>query len=481
MAAATALSVDEMLGPDPAFSSPSGADRAVPPAVSAVPAGGTPDIDAIAGDAFEGASRTSRELASWSPPTGSADALLLPGKPYADSRSEDMLRNDAYVAGGRSLHQDTLVGALYLLNAKPETRILWGREDETWEAEFQEEVETKFTLYAESNDNWIDASRTNTLTGLVRLVIGIYAACGEIVSAAEWMPDDGRAFRTAINLIEIERLSDPHDRFVNQRTIVRGGVEKDSKGAPIAYYIRQALNDDWANPLYNKWRRVPIRKPWGRQMMLHLFEQHRPEQSRGVSQMTSALAEMRMTKDHRRYVLQKAIVDATYAATIESDLPPEAAYQAIGGAAGDTSAFGAAAIDYLQAIQSFSKGAQNLNIGGVKIPHLYPGSKLNIRPAGQGGPLGNEFEQSLLRYIAANLGVSYEQLSRDYTNTNYSSARAAMLETWKYMQSRKKMVADRFATWIYRLWLEEAINKNQIETLKRRNVPNFYEGQNKDA
>ena len=49
------------------------------------------------------------------------------------------------------------------------------------------------------------------------------------------------------------------------------------------------------------------------------------------------------------------------------------------------------------------------------------------------------------------------------------------------MQSRKKMVADRFATWIYRLWLEEAINKNQIETLKRRNVPNFYEGQNKDA
>ena len=45
---------------------------------------------------------------------------------------------------------------------------------------------------------------------------------------------------------------------------------------------------------------------------------------------------------------------------------------------------------------------------------------------GKGGPLGQEFEQSLLRYIAAALGVSYEQLSKDYSQTNYSSARAAM-------------------------------------------------------
>jgi len=85
-----------------------------------------------------------------------------------------------------------------------------------------------------------------------------------------------------------------------------------------------------------------------------------------------------------------------------------------------------------------------------------------------------EFEQSLLRDIAATLGVSYEQLSRDYTNTNYSSARAAMSETWKFMQSRKKLVADRLATIIYRLWLEEMINANMLKTFPAAKAGMLY-------
>ncbi|HLP69055.1 MAG TPA: phage portal protein, partial [Rhizobium sp.] len=97
-------------------------------------------------------------------------------------------------------------------------------------------------------------------------------------------------------------------------------------------------------------------------------------------------------------------------------------------------------------------------------------------PAGPGGPLGTEFEASLLRYIAANLGVSYEQLSRDYSNSNYSSVRAALTETWRYMQSRKRMTADRFASYIFRLWLEEAIMKNQIDSFPLSKAPMLYEG-----
>ncbi|PVQ41401.1 phage portal protein, partial [Salmonella enterica] len=41
-------------------------------------------------------------------------------------------------------------------------------------------------------------------------------------------------------------------------------------------------------------------------------------------------------------------------------------------------------------------------------------------------------EQALLRYIAAGLGVSYEQLSRDYSQVSYSSARASANESWRY-------------------------------------------------
>jgi lambda family phage portal protein len=85
-----------------------------------------------------------------------------------------------------------------------------------------------------------------------------------------------------------------------------------------------------------------------------------------------------------------------------------------------------------------------------------------------------EFEASLLRYIAASMGVSYEQLSRDYTKTNYSSARAAMTETWKFMQSRKKLVADKYATIVFRLWLEEAINKGEISAMPKNRAALIY-------
>ena len=94
--------------------------------------------------------------------------------------------------------------------------------------------------------------------------------------------------------------------------------------------------------------------------------------------------------------------------------------------------------------------------------------------------MGQDFEASLLRYIAANLDVSYEQLSKDYSETNYSSARAAMLETWKAMQARKRAVADKFANMVYKLWLEEALGKGMISSMPN-NAPNFYEGLNGDA
>jgi len=119
-------------------------------------------------------------------------------------------------------------------------------------------------------------------------------------------------------------------------------------------------------------------------------------------------------------------------------------------------------------------------IDGVRIPHLYPNTKLNLLSPGQPGGVGDRFEQSLLRHTAAALGLSYEQFSRDYTQTNYSSARASMNETWKFMQGRKTTVADRFASNVFALWFEEALNAGDITTVTTA-MPNFYKGTNKEA
>jgi lambda family phage portal protein len=385
------------------------------------------------------------------------------------------VRNTGMMQGAVSIHRDSIVGSQFRLNAKPDYKILGL--DEVWADEFQMEVESLYTLYAESNDNWLDASRMNTLTGLVRMAIGGFFLGGEVLSTMEWMSARNRPYRTAVQMVDPDRLSNPND--MSDTEFLRRGVERNSYGAPEAYHFRMAHPTDYAmsNKLY-QWKRVPARKPWGRPMVIHIIEQMRPDQTRGVAEMVSVLKEMRMTKKFHDITLQNAVANATFAAAIESELPPDVAFQSIG--VGDNESPMNYADTMLQAIAEYQMGARNLNIDGVKIPHLYPNTKLKMMPAGSIGGVGEGFEQSLLRYVSAGLGLSYEQFSRDYTQTNYSSARASMNETWKYMQSRKKTVADRFANIIYAAWLEEAINNKTITSMPA-NPPSFYEGLNKDA
>lgn len=443
------------------------------------PAG--PGSDMAMGGAYEGASRFDRSLALWAPPIQSADMDILPEKDISDARVRDMLRNDAYVQSGQALHRDGIVGSFFMLNSKPELVTLQAQNkamDEVWEEEFQSEVEAKFSLWAESPNNWVDASRTNTLTGMVRLAVGVYVAAGEVLATAEWVRQIGRPFMTAIQMIDLDRLSNPYDRVDNVRDL-RGGIEFDAYGAPIAYHIRTGHPTDPHDFTKYEWKRVARTKPWGRLQVVHIFEQQRPDQSRGISELVAALKEMKITKKFRDIVLQNAVVNASFAASIESELPPEAAFASIGG--GNV---GEAVTDYattyLTAIAEYAGSSKNTHIDGVKIPHLFPGTKLQLRNAGTAGGVGTDFEKSLLRYIAANLGVSYEQLSRDYSGSNYSSMKAATVETGRFMASRKKMVADRFASSVYRLWLEEAINIGEITSLPR-NAPSWYERLNADA
>lgn len=420
-----------------------------------------PNQIALVGGAHDGAARTERSLALWHPPIQSADMDLIPEKMQIDARARDSMRNDAYIRGGASIHQDNIVGSHYALNSKPAIRALGMSED--WEQEFQEEVEERWGLYADSPECWLDAARRNTFTEMVRLVVGVHTAGGEALASAEWLRGAGRPFNTAIQMIDTDRLSTPPDRGSDPRVVA--GIERNQFGAPVRYHIRVRHPADWRHMDGYRWRAVNARKPWGRAQIIHIYEQFRPDQTRGVTAMVSALKEIRMTKKFRDVELQNAIVQATYAAAIESDLPSVEAFATLGGVDNPGAAMGEYVQEYLGQIADYSGGAKNLQLDGVKIPHLFPGTKLNLMAPGKGGPLGQNFEQSLLRYIAASLGVSYEQLSRDYTRTNYSSARAAMAETYKHMAAVKRLVADKFASQVFRLWLEEVVNKGALESL----------------
>ena len=328
-----------------------------------------------------------------------------------------------------------------------------------------------------------DASRRQTLTGLTRLAVITYLLFGECLATSEWMRDPNAYYKTAFQMISPERLSDPLTKHIGNAR-VKGGVKLSASGAPIGYYIqRPKLSSffDWYRT--HQWVYVKAKTPIGRPQVIHIVDQHRPGQTRGISELVSTLKELKILRSFRDVTLQSAAVQASFAATIQSELPDWQVYEQLG-SGGEGVADGV--LDYsakfMWGLNNYLKNSRHMTVNGGKIPHLLPGTKLNVMPLSTSNSgLGEGFEQSLIRYLAASLGVSYEELSRDYSETNYSSARAGMLNTFKTMQTKKEACAARFASAHFRNWFEEAVNKGDITTMNYSRVPNMYEGLNMEA
>ena len=432
--------------------------------------------DQKAGGGFEGASRANRELSLWSAPLQSADANILPEKDTIDGRTHDLQRNDGYIHGAIQGQKDSIVGGFYRLNLQPDYEHLGL--DESWAEEFQRYVENKFSLVSESNDNWLDASGKLTFSEMIRLGLGVAMLSGENLATAEWINRSGRPFHTAIQMIDPIRLNNPTTSMPSKGW--RKGVRTDRYGAPMQYSIRkQSLGDSWGLAQQHSYKVINARKPWGRKQVLHYFEPFRVDQSRGIGDIVSVLKQTKMLGNYQDIVLQSAVLNASYAAAIESDLPTAEAFESIGVSSEDN--VNGWAANYLAAINAYTNDGKNINVDGVKIPHLYPGTKLKMMNPGQPGGVGTSFEESLIRNIAAPLGISYEEFSHDFTKTNYSSARAAMGETHKRLQGKKKTHADKFAKDIFLLWFEEELNSGGFDQVLPKNAPNFYEGLNREA
>ena len=414
---------------------------------------------------LEGASRTSREMATWQASPLPLDALMRWDKDTVDDRSRDAVLNDGYASGAVAIHKDNIVGNQFRLNARPDLEAL-GIDDEEWAFNFQRIVEARFNSFGESTKNWFDAQGVNDFTMLIRQAVGMFIIHGEVLGVLEWIGEKRRPFATAVQVINPRRLCNPNGLSDDEH--ISSGIERDGYGRAIAYHILKAHPYDLRQPeKATTWARIEAETQWGRPQVIHVIEQLLSDQTRGISELVSVLKQMRMTRRFQDVELQQAVLQASYAATIESDLPNHIIAEVMG-ANPNAPSFEDAAISMLSSI-AHHKPSRDLQIDGTRIPVLHPNTKLNLQQLGQPSGVGSSYEQSLLRHIAAGLGISYEQFSRDYTKTNYSSARASMNETYKFMQARKKIVADKTASIIYRAWLEEQIQLGHIPLPKGKN------------
>ena len=406
--------------------------------------------------AHQGASHTDLALRDWHPVAGSADADLLPELDTLTSRSRDLARNDGLMAGGIQTHRDNVVGAVLRLSATPDYRLLgWTPEKAR---EWSNNVEAHFRSWADTTD--CDAARTLDLLGLTVLALGGEMLNGDAVALPQWLPRPDSPWSTRISVIESDRLATPP--YLEGMARIRRGVEFDTHGAPVAYHFQAAhpgdalyLRGDQVQDLM-RYERVPAFTPWGRRRVVHLHSKERTGQTRGKPLVAAVMREFHMAGKYAQNELQASLANSLVAAFLESDLDQQSAQELFGEAprdAWDTSVKQARSIGKLQ--------------GAAVIP-LPAGARLQSFTPNRPNAAFESFMLSVERRIAAGLNLPYELFAKDFSRVNYSSARAALLEAWRYFNGRRRWLTSTWLRPIYELWLEEAINAGVIE------APGFY-------
>lgn len=400
--------------------------------------------------AHHGASRSSRELSSWIPLLGSPDADLVDELPTLVARSRDLVRNHGVASGAIQTLVDNVVGTGLRLSATPDYKAL--HQSKNWADEWSRLTESLWRSWAETNA--CDVTGCLTFAGLTTQVFRSVLINGEALALPLWLPHRGNTFATTIQLIEPDRLQTPPARIDDKR--LRGGIEIDAYGAPVAYWIAKTHPGDQMGlgSAGEEYQRIPAQSRFGRARVIHILDKERAGQHRGKPLLTSVMPLFKMLDRYEHSELQAAVVNAMIAAFIETPMDGEAISELFGGSAQD----------YMAARNAWEVKLQ----GGTVIP-IFPGDKISAFTPNRPNSGYGAFVENVLRHIGTGLNLPFELLMKDFSKTNYASARASLMEAWRYFIGRRQWLATCWARPVYALWLEEAINKGLIE------APGFYQ------
>ncbi|MEO0385053.1 MAG: phage portal protein [Pseudomonadota bacterium] len=392
--------------------------------------------------AFRAASTTDQDMAGWRPSLASADADWNLERNTVVARVTDLLRNDPVAVAGRSRRTDMVVGSGLRLQARVDYAALGLERDDA--KALNKAIEREWRTFANDPLKRCDVTGRHSVGEMMRLAEK-ESYRGEYLMAVRWKPNSGARYATALQLIDPDRLSNPN--YSMDTPELTAGVERDADGLPVAYHIQNAhpgdifgvaRGDQWS------WTREARLTPWGRPRIIHGFEADRVDQTRGVPDLAPVINRLKMLTRYADAEVASAVVNAMFAAFIKTGHSPE-----------DAASMLMDVDDHKLREQTYEK----VKFNGVRLPVLAPGDEIEIPDASREHGGFTNFMTSFLQSIASTLDLSYEQLSMDFSNTNYSSARAALNEVWRSVDRRRKGFVSQCANWIYMAFLEEALDR----------------------
>ena len=388
---------------------------------------------------FRGA-ETTRLLSDWI-----TQSLGIVNPPHAElqtlrERSQELNRNNPIASG----LTDTLVTNVIGPGLQPQSRLR-AKELGISDVEAQDLRRQAENIF----DNWqkrADASNRQNFRGLQALAFRKVVEDGEIITNLPMLQESWRPLKRALELIEADRLGTPFGKLDVYDGVEVGPERKE----PLKYWIRKAniTTSNYEVPLF-EWVGMPAWDSRGRPLILHNYLLKRPGQLRGLPFFAPALTYFKHTGDYMAAAVVTAKLAAFVSLIIVQNDPNQGPFQTAPGAN--------------------EKKKEIWEPGSVL--RLQTGETAQLMdPKGIGDNFGKVMETGL-RILGANCGLPYELLLKDFSKTNYSSARAALLEARRWFMFLRSWFGQEWCQPIWELVLEEAYLKGQFQ------AKNFYQFQ----
>lgn len=361
-------------------------------------------------------------------------------------RADDLIANNSHAASIADSIPTNVVGGTGLLpQAKPAHKMLGITEDQA--REVADQAEWAFHLWGRE----ADAEGVTQWADICWQVVRSFAGRGEYLALPVYPKVTGRTFGMAIQTIDTRRLRTPRDLMAN--TSIRDGIKLGEHGQRELYYIADPDDGNLTvNLNSNKYRQIAPRRGH-LPNIFHGFHAKEAEQVRGCSIFAPALKTFRDFDDYLDFELLGAIMAASFPVFIETPTGEDAARFA----GATTGADG-------KLIKEYTPG--QVIYGSIdQKPHILKSD----RP-GNSFPV---FVETLLRAVGAAAGLPYEIVAKDFSKTNYSSARASLLEAWRLFNQYQQWLVRHFTQPVWEMVFEEAWLMGMIKL--PAGAPDFYQ------
>ncbi|OXE37438.1 MAG: phage portal protein [Phenylobacterium zucineum] len=385
-----------------------------------------------------------RLLSDWVASSTSQDAESRMAIRVLRNRVRDLGRNNDYVVNALRAIQNNTIGQGVALQAQVKRKR--GPGSGKLDLDVNQAIETAWQRWKRADS--CHTAGVLSFPEIERLLVRNVAESGEIFVRMIRRNFGRSPVPLALEIIEADLLDENYNGESAEGNQIRMGVEVNEWFRPVAYhFFTQHPGDIQFGSVGNVAQRR-IRVPASE--VIHLFTTDRPGQTRGIPWFASALTRLRHMTGYEEATVIAARASACQMGFIET---PDPEFEGDGVMAGER-------------VSQFEPG---------RITTLAPGEKFTAFNPTQPSGLLDPFMRYMLRGVSAGAGVSYETLSKDYSQSNYSSSRLALLDdrdTWRQLQ---QWIISTFHQRVFEQWLQQAVLSNVLNLPSYETQPELYE------